>query len=189
MRSMPRCFVKPRILTIRECSLSDASAGRVSIHPIFGHEAECRSTTLTRNAFGLTVARASSEIVFSIAWNNVSASPGRALRAFPALLTGGPEIVPLAGLAAEVIQWRAQDEPFIRALTHASSRPPNVVALTSSRNGVFGSMLEVQPPGQEQDEHDYEDDAADPGWRIPVVMVAPVGQPTEDQNQQDNQKQ
>jgi hypothetical protein len=49
--------------------------------------------------------------------------------------------------------------------------------------------LEMQPSGQEQDEHDDEDNAADPGWGIPIVMVPPVGQATEDEEQQDNQKQ
>lgn len=55
--------------------------------------------------------------------------------------------------------------------------------------GVFGSVLEIQPPGQEQDEHDDEDYAADPGRCISIVMVPPVGQATEDEEQQKNQKQ
>ena len=43
--------------------------------------------------------------------------------------------------------------------------------------GVFGSVLEIQPPGQEQDEHDYEDYAADPGRCISIVMYPQLGRP------------
>jgi hypothetical protein len=48
---------------------------------------------------------------------------------------------------------------------------------------------EVQPPAQKQDEHNDQDDSADPGRSISLVVVAPVGQAAEDEEQEDNQKQ
>src|SRR5512143_4040669 len=61
-----------------------------------------------------------------------------------------------------------------RALTASSTartiRIDRIAILLQTRTVATGS----EPSGQEQDQHDDEDDAADPGWCIPVVMVAPV---------------
>jgi hypothetical protein len=52
---------------------------------------------------------------------------------------------------------------------------------------IMTEPSEVQPPGQKQDDHDDQDDTADAGRSIAVVVVAPVGQATEDDEQQDDQ--
>ena len=77
--------------------------------------------------------------------------------------------------------FRLRDVPVKR---HDPSR--RCARIVSQRS--FASS-DVQPSGQKQDEDNHQDDAADPGWCVPEIMVAPVGQATEDEDQQDNKKQ